>query len=233
MAPEEVLAHLGFSADQVDTVVLTHHHFDHAANLRAFPNATFYIQRRDVHNLMDKLATPARMRWLASGLDPNTVAALADVAYDGRLRLLDGAATILPGLEVRPAFGTHTDGSQYLLLDSSDGTGLPLLLSGDAVMVEENLLGMERDGVMLPIGLSQGGQEADIRIMEEMMGLVDGDVQRILPFHETRIWERSPSVTIQNGLHIAEFALARGASSRLPGEYRDPVPSVHPGPLGG
>ena len=89
-APEQLLSRIGFDAEDVDTVILTHHHFDHASNLGAFPNATVYIQRRDVDSYLRKLATPRRMSWLATGLDPNTAGALASVAKAGRLRLLDG-----------------------------------------------------------------------------------------------------------------------------------------------
>ena len=142
--------------------------------------------------------------------------ALTAVAYDGRLRLLDGRATILPGVEARTAFGTHTDGSQYLVINASNGSDLPWVIAGDVVMVEENLIGMNNDSQMTPIGLSQGGQEQDIRIMEEMMRLVDDRIERILPFHETRMWSRSPAATIENGLHIAEVTLAPGTPSRLP-----------------
>src|ERR1700722_13753494 len=151
-APEAVLGRIGFNPEDVDTIIVTHHHFDHAGNLGAFPNATIFVQNLELQNFMEKLAAPARNRWLANGLDPGTIGAFAAVAADGRLRLLNGAANILPGLDVRPAFDTHTAYSQYVLLSPEGGE--PWIIAGDVVMCDENLLGMEYDGMMLPIGLA-------------------------------------------------------------------------------
>ena len=215
VAPETLLGRIGFAPEDVDTVIITHHHFDHAGNLRAFPNATFHIQRREVNSFMNKLSAPPRLRWMASGLDPNTIGSLAAIADDGRLRLLDGSATILPGLEVRPAFDTHTDGSQYLLITSSNGTELPWIIPGDAVMVEENLLGMNYDGLMVPIGLAQGGQESDLWVMDEMMRLVNDNVGAHPSLPRSADVGALPKRPVDNGLHVAEIALARGAESRL------------------
>ncbi len=46
-SPATVLAKVGIDAAKVETVVLTHLHFDHAGNLDAFPNATFHVQRAE------------------------------------------------------------------------------------------------------------------------------------------------------------------------------------------
>ena len=171
------------------------------------------MQNLELQNFMEKLAAPPRNRWLADGLDPGTIGAFAAVAADGRLRLLDGAANILPGLDVRPAFDTHTAYSQYVLV-SSEGSD-PWIIAGDVVMCDENLLGMDYDGMMLPIGLAQGGQASGIWVMEEMMQTVGDNAERILPFHEVRRWDRHPSVEYDDGLHVAEIALAAGTESRL------------------
>jgi N-acyl homoserine lactone hydrolase len=213
--PEEMLRRIGLDPGDVDTVILSHHHFDHAGNLGAFPNATFYIQHRDVDNFMVKLCAAPRNKWMASGLDPNTITALASAGVDGRVRLLEGEANILPGLDVRPAFDTHTDGSQYVIV--ADGDRAPWIIAGDAVLVDENLLGFDGDGTMIPIGLAQGGQERSIWVMEDMLQVAGGDTSRILPFHEVRTWDRYPSNRYDDQLHVAEIALASGATSRLSG----------------
>src|SRR5690348_1402022 len=50
--PEVVLGHLGFSPDDVDTLVLTHNHFDHAGGVEFFPNARVYFQEREISKYM-------------------------------------------------------------------------------------------------------------------------------------------------------------------------------------
>ena len=47
-APVDVLKRAGVHPDEVDTVLLTHNHFDHAGCAGEFPNAHLYIQRREV-----------------------------------------------------------------------------------------------------------------------------------------------------------------------------------------
>jgi len=44
---DEVLRRHGIDAAGIDTLVLTHLHFDHAGNLDAFPNARIFVQRYD------------------------------------------------------------------------------------------------------------------------------------------------------------------------------------------
>jgi N-acyl homoserine lactone hydrolase len=43
-----VLAEAGVSPADVQHVFLTHAHFDHTGNTDAFPNATFYLQEREL-----------------------------------------------------------------------------------------------------------------------------------------------------------------------------------------
>jgi hypothetical protein len=50
---------------------------------------------------------------------------------------------------------------------------------------------------------------------------VGGDAARIIPFHESRIWERFPSREFSDGLHLAEVSVASGHGG-LPGPLRGP-----------
>ena len=43
-----------------------------------------------------------------------------------------------------------------------------------------------------------------------MLAGVGGDSRRILPFHEAAVWDRFPSATWDDGLHVAEVSLAGG-----------------------
>lgn len=46
--PPNQLADVGVSPDEIDYVVLSHLHVDHAGNLGAFPDAEFVVQRREL-----------------------------------------------------------------------------------------------------------------------------------------------------------------------------------------
>lgn len=96
-------------------IILTHLHFDHAGGITrldvngkpqlAFPSAEIHLQRK---NLEHARAPGPRER--ASYL-PEVVEPLAGA----KLRLVDGAGEILPGIEVRVANG-HTHGLQCVLI---------------------------------------------------------------------------------------------------------------------
>ena len=52
-----VLAKTGFRLEQVDTLILTHLHFDHAGNFAAFPNARLIVQRREYERWLEVIAS--------------------------------------------------------------------------------------------------------------------------------------------------------------------------------
>ena len=47
--PIGALAHLGLTGEQIQDVVITHLHYDHAGNLGLLPNARFHIQDEEVN----------------------------------------------------------------------------------------------------------------------------------------------------------------------------------------
>ena len=212
-APEKILARIGLAPQDVRDIIVTHHHFDHVGGLDYFPNARVWIQRREVDSWMHKFGAVPRLRWLAYGLDPDTGAALARVGGDGRLRLVDGVADVLPGVQVRPAFDTHTAGSQYIVIDAADGT--PWVLPGDVACVYENIGGPDGKDPMVPVGLATGSQECCLRSTDEMLTVANDDITRVLPMHDVRLWDRYPTVQHDNGLHVAEITLAPRVPSRL------------------
>jgi len=104
----------------IDTVIVTHLHFDHAGGLTTndengasrpiFPNAEIVVQRREWDDALANRSTMTRT-YLRSNLDP-----LAD-----RIRLVDGASAVLPGIRVEPLPG-HTPGQHGVFVETAEGT---------------------------------------------------------------------------------------------------------------
>ena len=211
--PEVVLNRIGIDPAAVDTVILTHNHFDHAGGVENFPRAHVYIQQREVAKYMWARSLPERLQWLTTACDPDLLLALVAALKEGRLTLLEGAAEVLPGVRVIPAHDTHTAGSQYVTIENArDGRWL---MAGDNVYVYENLLGANGDGRFIPIGLAFGSMERCVLTMDAMFQYVGGEVTRVLPFHEFHLWEQFPTRVFEDGLHVAEISLAAGEPSRI------------------
>ncbi|HLH70425.1 MAG TPA: MBL fold metallo-hydrolase [Candidatus Dormibacteraeota bacterium] len=131
------LRRLGVRPDEVDVVVTTHLHWDHAGGLTrrapdgrlelTFPRARHVVQRAE---------------WdFALHPDPRSRAAyleedLLPVAEAGLLEVVEGEAEVVPGLVVRPT-GGHTPGHQLVLFRPS--SDLACVVTGDLVGLQAHL----------------------------------------------------------------------------------------------
>jgi glyoxylase-like metal-dependent hydrolase (beta-lactamase superfamily II) len=124
------LKRLGIRPDEVDVVLSTHLHWDHAGGFTrrseggrvevTFPKAKHFVQRSEWDFALD--------------CDPRSKAAyLADdfvpVADAGLVEFVEGNAEILPGVELRLT-GGHTPGNQVVIFRAGD---VAAAMTGDLV----------------------------------------------------------------------------------------------------
>lgn len=116
-----LLARLGLQPRDVDLVVLSHLHFDHAGGLDDVAHAEVHVQRAE------RLAA-------MSGKD--SACFEDEVRAQRRWKETEGGYSPMPGVTVVPSPG-HTAGHVSLLVERDEGP--PVLLCGDAADLEENL----------------------------------------------------------------------------------------------
>jgi glyoxylase-like metal-dependent hydrolase (beta-lactamase superfamily II) len=127
----DALREVGLEPDAIDTVVMTHMHFDHSGGTthRTASGAIEPVFRRARHVVQAREwqdATHPHERNRASYLGEN-VLPLRDA---GLLELVEGETEIAPGVRVLPTPG-HTAGHQSVLVGAADGP--KALFLGDVV----------------------------------------------------------------------------------------------------
>jgi len=108
--PGDGLRLLGVDSAQVEHVIITHLHYDHAGNLLLFPRARFYLQEREM-----AFATGRHMGhpFFAHPFDLEAVLSMVRLVYGARVSFYNGDADILPGISVH-LVGGHTLGLQVV-----------------------------------------------------------------------------------------------------------------------
>lgn len=130
--PAELLARIGLRARDIRHVILTHLHWDHAGGVSLFPNATFYVQRREYEFwIEDPVSRRPPLRAFA---DPPGLALLKSIRGSRRLVLLDGDSQILPGITCLLAPG-HSPALQAVAVETSSGTAV---VASDCAHMFEN-----------------------------------------------------------------------------------------------
>lgn len=109
-----VLAEEGLTPGDIDHIVLTHGHFDHADNLDLFPNACVILQRDELHHAADPVPSQRIFYW------QSTLGNLVQRRRPGQIRTLDGDAELFEGFRVIKV-PSHTPGMQVPLLTTEKG----------------------------------------------------------------------------------------------------------------
>ncbi len=131
--PADALAAFGVEADAVDTVIITHLHYDHAGALHRFPNAVFHLQAAEMAFATGPCMCLGPMRMPYSA---DHICEMIRSVYSGRVVFHDGDGAVAPGVTVHHV-GGHSRGLQAVRVKTQSGW---LCLASDAAHYYENFI---------------------------------------------------------------------------------------------
>jgi N-acyl homoserine lactone hydrolase len=169
---EDLLVHrldaLGIAPADVDAVVLSHLHYDHAGGAELFPRSELCVQKDEYAYAHYPAPFYAALYYRKNFDLPGA-----------RWRLLDGDAEIVPGVTALRTDG-HTPGHQSLYVELRESG--PVVLTGDACYWQEHLEGERVPGVVWNPTLA-------LHSVKRLKTLARLTGARVFPGHDPEFWK--------------------------------------------
>jgi glyoxylase-like metal-dependent hydrolase (beta-lactamase superfamily II) len=177
--PAKAIAAIGVDAETVDTVIITHLHYDHAGGLDRYPNATFHLQAAEMAYATGPCMchAPLQMPFTA-----DHVCEMVRHVYSGRVVFHDGSAEVAEGVRVH-CVGGHSRGLQVVVVDTESG---PLCLASDAAHYYENFLARKPFPIVVDL-------EPMLTGYDTLLSLA-GSPDRVIPGHDPMVQQLFPTV---------------------------------------
>lgn len=128
---DKSLKSLGLEPKDVDLVINTHLHLDHAGNNKMFRNARFIVQKGELDVAYDP------PRWFRGGYYTELIQGIEFTEVQGDSKIAEGISVIRTG--------GHTPGHQAVLVEASPK---PFLYCGDIAAIKENIVKHNLPGIL-------------------------------------------------------------------------------------
>lgn len=175
--PAFALEAVGVQASEIETVIVSHLHYDHAGGLDRFPNAHFHVQQSEMAFATGPCMCDPEIR---APFTADHVCELVRKLFLGQVQFHQGVSQVAPGVTVHRV-GGHSMGLQVIRVETPSG---PLCLASDAAHYYENFL--ERK--LFPIVVDK---PAMLNGFDEIVRLA-GDKDRVIPGHDPLVTSRYP-----------------------------------------
>jgi len=187
---QKSLADLCVEPDEVDTIFLSHLHYDHLNNAAYFPKAQIICGRREW-----EYATQTKDEW-------TPLESILYLQNEREIRLVEDNEEIYPGMTALWVPG-HTPGQMALAIRSEEGT---IVLAGDAVK--------NRSELEMEFSDQYVDQEASSNSIRRIKGMAD----KVLPGHDGWLLVKGGKVLPECKLSL-DVMLPRGCTEGDNGVY--------------
>ena len=175
--PTHGLELIGIDAKDVEDVIITHMHYDHAGNLEKFPKARFHIQDEELAYVTRR---PMTHHVLRRSFALDDVSRMVELVYQDRVVFHQGDDEIAPGVSVHRIAG-HTRGLQCVRVNTGRGR---VVVASDAAHYYENLEKETPFATLENMYLMLEGYR-------RVRALADSD-SHLVPGHDPKVLERHP-----------------------------------------
>jgi glyoxylase-like metal-dependent hydrolase (beta-lactamase superfamily II) len=196
-APAEALELVGVAAANVEQLVVTHMHYDHAGTLSAFPKARFHLQAAEMAYATGPCMCYPHLRYPFTA---DHVCEMVRNIYSGRVVFHEGDAEIAPGITVHK-LGGHSRGLQCVRVNTATG---PVVLASDSSHYYENF----ENGKVFPITIDI----ADVLKGYDRLRALAASPRHVVPGHDPLVLERYPALNkaTQGVVHRLDVARLDG-----------------------
>jgi glyoxylase-like metal-dependent hydrolase (beta-lactamase superfamily II) len=172
------LESIGVDPGEVQDVVITHMHYDHAGNLPLFPKARFHVQDAEMAYCTGRAMGHQH---LCAPFDAENVVEMVRRTFAGRVIFHSGDALLCPGVSLHHLPG-HTPGLQAVRVQTQRG---PVVLASDAIHFWANL----QRATPFPIVADVVAYLEALRRLRTLAPSID----HIIPGHDPQVLARFPA----------------------------------------
>ncbi|MEM7300630.1 MAG: N-acyl homoserine lactonase family protein [Pseudomonadota bacterium] len=189
--PVNALEAVNLTAGNIDTLIVTHMHYDHAGCLDRFPNAVFHVQEAEMAYATGPCMCHATLQMPFSA---DHVMRMVKNIYSGRVMFHEGDAEIAPGVTVH-LIGGHSRGLQAVRVKTARGH---LMLASDAAHFYENVF----DGKPFPIVVDLQNMLDGFSTLHRLAS----DRSMIIPGHDPLVRDYFPATGVADFVHRLDVA---------------------------
>ncbi|VTU13194.1 N-acyl homoserine lactonase [Variovorax sp. SRS16] len=176
--PADALRLIGIDAAEVQDVVITHMHYDHAGNLPKFPGARVHVQEAEMQFACGR---HMRERVLAYSYECEDVVCAVRLNFAGRVTFCQGDTELCPGISLHLA-GGHTPGMQFVRVHTQRGW---VVLASDVAHYYENIEARRPFPIVADLPQMVDG-------WSRVNALADS-AQHVIPGHDPLVMARYPA----------------------------------------
>lgn len=174
----EGLTAIGIDPDKVETVIVSHLHYDHTGNYDLFPRARYHLQDCEMAYATGRCMCHAHQRL---PFEVDDVVAMVRKVFDGRVTFHDGDDQIAHGVTVHK-IGGHSKGLQCVRVSTRRG---PVVLASDTT----HLYAHFEQGRVFPITYNIGDVLEGYATLKKLAH----SGNHIVPGHDPLVLERYPA----------------------------------------